>query len=105
MFGELAKSEWLRVPTLTFYIHRSLSILVVLVNGWLFFQHKKLQLKLDNLNWVLFLVGLEAFSGIIMYYLDFPFLSQPIHLVVASLLFGIQFFLILKVFKNKKTKI
>ncbi|MBQ4820252.1 COX15/CtaA family protein [Aquimarina sp. MMG016] len=100
--GELAKSEWLNPPTITFYIHRSFSVLVVLVNAWLFLQHKKLQLGLSKLNWVLIFIGLEALSGIIMYYFDFPFLTQPLHLVLASLLFGVQFFILLEVFKLKK---
>jgi len=31
-----------------------------------------------------------------MFYLDFPFGSQPIHLIIASILFGIQFYLFLE---------
>ncbi|GAA3509404.1 hypothetical protein GCM10022393_22270 [Aquimarina addita] len=100
-FGEFAKSTWLHPPTLSFYIHRSFSIIIVLINGWLFWQHKKLQLALSKLNWVLILIALEAFTGILMFYFDFPFLSQPLHLVLSSLLFGVQFFIFLEVFKNK----
>ena len=99
--GEFAKSQWLNPPTINFYIHRSLSILVVLLNGWLFLKHKKLNLGIDKMNWVLGLIGLEVLSGIAMHYFDFPFLSQPLHLVVASLLFGIQFYIILEVFNAK----
>ncbi|WP_378183864.1 heme A synthase [Aquimarina sp. SS2-1] len=101
IIGELAKSEWLNPPTLTFYIHRSFSILIVLINGWLLWYNKKMQLKLTKLNWVIVLIGLEALTGIIMYYFDFPFLSQPLHLVISSLLFGVQFYILLEVFKNK----
>jgi cytochrome c oxidase assembly protein subunit 15 len=32
-------------------------------------------------------------SGVFMNYLDFPFGSQAIHLVVASLILGMQFYL------------
>ncbi len=99
--GELAKSEWLHPPTLTFYIHRSFSILVVLVNTWLLWYDKKMQLGLSKLRWVIVLIALEALTGVIMYYFDFPFLSQPLHLVVSSLLFGVQFYIYLEVFKNK----
>ncbi len=101
VLGELAKSEWLNPPTLSFYIHRSFSILIVLINGWLCIKNRKSNLGLSNLSWVLIFIGLEAFTGIIMYYFDFPFLSQPLHLVLASLLFGVQFFITLEVFKLK----
>ncbi len=99
--GELAKSEWLNPPTLTFYIHRSFSVVIVLVNAWLFLQNRKQRLGLNKLNWVLIFIGFEALTGILMYYFDFPFLSQPLHLVLASLLFGVQFFILLEVFKSK----
>ena len=36
------------------------------------------------------------------YYFDFPFLSQPIHLVIASILFGIQIYIALEVLHQKK---
>ncbi len=101
ILGDLNKAEWLSRPTLNFYIHRSFSVLIVLVNAWLFLQNKKLQLGLTKFNWVLVLIGLEAFTGILMYYFGFPFLSQPLHLVLASLLFGVQFFMLLEVFKMK----
>ncbi len=95
--GMLAKSEWLSPPTLSFYIHRSFSILVVVLNGWLWYTAKKTKLTaLPKLNWVLLCIGLEAFTGILMYYFDFPFLSQPLHLVLSSLLFGIQFYILLE---------
>ncbi len=99
--GEHTKSEWLSPPTFTFYIHRSFSILIVLINAWLLWYNKKIQLGISKLNWVIGLIGLEALTGILMYYFDFPFLSQPLHLVISSLLFGVQFYIILEVFKNK----
>ncbi len=101
LVGEAQKSQWLNPPTVMFYVHRSFSILVVLINTWLFLQYKKLNLDITKMIWVLIFIGLEAFTGILMYYFDFPFLSQPIHLVLASLLFGVQFFILLEVFKSK----
>ncbi len=101
ILGESAKSQWLNPPTLMFYIHRSFSVVIVLVNVWLYLQNRKLQLELTKFHWVLLCIALEAFTGILMYYFDFPFLSQPLHLVLASLLFGVQFFILLEVFKQK----
>lgn len=83
-------------PTIPFYIHRSFSILILVLNVFLFLRNRKLQLGFNKINWVMILISIEILSGMAMYYLDFPYTSQPIHLVVASLLFGVQFYLILE---------
>ena len=87
-FEELAPLE--------FYIHRTLSILVLVLNGWLFYRNKKLQLGFSKFKFVLVCIGLEIATGIAMYYFDFPFTTQPIHLVIAALLIGFQFYIILE---------
>ncbi|MDG2433982.1 COX15/CtaA family protein [Flavobacterium sp.] len=92
---------WLQNPTIAFYIHRSFSIIVLLTNLYLFSLNRKLVLGFTKLNWVVFLLFIEIVSGISMYYFDFPFGTQTIHVVLASLLFGIQFYLILEA-KSKK---
>ena len=93
---------WLQNPSLSFYIHRSFSVLVVLVNLYLFAQNKKLNLGFKKLNWVMILLLIEIISGIAMYYFDFPFGTQTIHIVLATLLFGFQFYMILES-NSKKT--
>ncbi|WP_298424950.1 COX15/CtaA family protein [uncultured Kordia sp.] len=94
--GETSKDLWLASPELDFYIHRTFSIIVLLVNVALFYRFKKLQLGFKKVNWVMILLALEIISGISMYYFDFPFGTQTIHIVIATILFGIQFYLILE---------
>lgn len=91
---------WLQNPGISFYIHRSFSIIVLLINGFLFLRVRKLNLGFGAINWVLFLLLIEIISGIAMYYLDFPFGTQTIHIVLATLLFGVQFYMILQ--SNRK---
>ncbi|WP_310557093.1 COX15/CtaA family protein [Flavobacterium sp.] len=86
----------LQNPALNFYVHRSFSILILALNVFLFFRNKNLTLGFQKINWVIGFIILEVLSGMAMYYLDFPFASQPIHLVIASLLFGVQFYLVLE---------
>ena len=100
--GVTASVLWLQNPTLLFYIHRSFSIIVLALNGYLFLQNRKLKLGFSKMSWVLGLIGVEIITGVIMYYFDFPFASQPIHLVIASLLFGFQWYLVLEPKKIKK---
>ena len=83
-------SQWLDPAPLKFYFHRSLSLLVLAVHLTLFWMLRKVNLNLKIFNQILGLIGLEIFTGILMFYLDFPFSSQPLHLIIAALLFGAQ---------------
>lgn len=106
LYGEDAPNLWLSNATLSFYIHRSFSIIVVLLNLALAIRIYNLNLGYSKINWVLAILLLEVISGMAMYYLDFPFASQPLHLVFASVLFGFQFYLVLEAlnaFKTMKT--
>lgn len=101
LFGENAKDIWLVNPSLQFYIHRSFSILVVFINLYLAYSISKKRLGYSKIKWVLGLLLLEVITGIVMYYFDFPFASQPLHLILAAFLFGIQFYLVLEATKGK----
>lgn len=105
LLGDSAKSLWLAKPELSFYIHRSLSSLVFLINTWILYLNVKNNLGFEKVRWVFYIIFLEIASGMAMYYLDFPFGTQTIHLVLATLLFGVQFYLILETGKRfNKTK-
>lgn len=84
-----------------FYIHRTLSILILVLNLILFFRNRKLNLGYSKINLVLVCIGLEIATGIAMYYFNFPFSTQPIHLLIAAIMIGIQFYIILES-SNKK---
>jgi cytochrome c oxidase assembly protein subunit 15 len=86
----------LQNPNMNFYIHRSFSIVIFAANLFLYLRNRKLQLGFDKVNWVMLLIAIEILSGLAMYYLDFPFGSQATHLVIASLLFGVQFYMLLE---------
>jgi len=102
--GESNSSLWLSEPPVFFYIHRSFSILILLTNAYLLYRAQKLQLGYGITKWIVGFVVLLALNGIIIYYLDFPLLSQPIHLILASVLFGMQYYLILENYTASKTQ-
>ncbi|MFS4494592.1 COX15/CtaA family protein [Maribacter sp. 2308TA10-17] len=104
VLGENMQNKWLQSPTLSFYLHRSFSIAVVLLNLFIGYRIYKFNLGYTKIKWVLIILLIEVVSGMAMYYLSFPFASQPIHLVLASLLFGIQFYLILEALKSKRSR-
>lgn len=101
IIGPNAKDLWLQNPSIQFYIHRSFSIVVALINALLAYRIFKLNLGHLKMYWILFLLILEIFSGIAMYYIDFPFGSQTLHLVLAAILFGVQFYLVLDAIKPR----
>ncbi|NND79868.1 MAG: heme A synthase [Maribacter sp.] len=103
LVGENAKGLWLSNPTVSFYIHRSFSILVVLFNLYLAYRIYKLNLGLSKINWVLLILLVEVITGMVMFYWDFPFTSQALHLVLASLLFGVQFYLVLESYYGERS--
>lgn len=102
--GEEATSLWLDPAPLLFYIHRSFSLLVTALNLFLFYRLKQLGGPLQMMQGVLVLIGAEIVTGIAMYYFDFPFSSQPLHLLLASLLFGAQAYLLFQLYLSKPTK-
>jgi len=86
----------LKNPLVVFYIHRSFSLLILGLNVYLFLRNRTLKLGFKKINWVIVIIAIEVLTGMAMYYLDFPYASQPLHLVIASLLFGTQTYLFLE---------
>ncbi len=103
LVGGNAQNLWLQNPTFQFYVHRSFSFLVVLINLYLAYRIYQMKLGYSKINWVLALIILEVLTGIIMYYVDFPFGSQTLHLVLAALLFGVQFYLFLEALNSQRS--
>jgi cytochrome c oxidase assembly protein subunit 15 len=98
-----APGQWLDPAPIKFYVHRTLSLLVLGVHLILFWMLRKMKRNVKVFNQILGLIGLEIFSGILMFYLDFPLSSQPLHLIIAALLFGAQSFFILQIMSNRKS--
>ncbi|MDB9782467.1 COX15/CtaA family protein [bacterium] len=90
---------------LEFYVHRTLSILVLALNVWLYYRNNKLNLGYNKFKLVLVCIGLEIITGIAMYYFNFPFSTQPLHLVIAAVLIGIQFYIILESSRRSDIKV
>ena len=95
--------QWLDPAPIKFYVHRTLSLLVLGVHLIIFWMLRKIKSNVKVFNQILGLIGLEIFSGILMFYLDFPLSSQPLHLIIAALLFGAQSFFILQIMSNRKS--
>ena len=93
LFGFENKNHSLMNPSLKFYFHRSFTIAIVLVNFGLFYLNQVKNLGYKLINWIVFLIFLEAITGILMYYAEIPIGTQAVHLMAGALLFGLQFYL------------
>lgn len=95
VLGDAMRAQWLADPPMVFYVHRSMSILLLLANVYAASLLVKSPLPAWGSYWILILLGLSLISGIAMNYFGFPAAAQPLHLLLATLLFGIQFYLLL----------
>ncbi len=106
--GYASRSQWIDELGLTFYVHRSFSILVLAANVLLYFRVKKHVTPFSPLyplaRWTLLIVGVEIVVGIILAYMGVPAFAQPIHLTLAVLLAGVQFIMLLSLNMNTKVE-
>ncbi len=83
---------WIDQLGASFYIHRSFSLLILGLHSYFAYLllHQPQQLK----TWgyaLLALVGFEILTGVGMAYGSMPAFLQPLHLTLATVIFGVQF--------------
>lgn len=93
--GEELRSLWIEAMPWFFYVHRSFSALVLFANLWLAY------LLITSLGWMhtltrltfamIAVIGVSVISGATLGHLGMPALAQPLHLLAATALFGLQF--------------
>jgi cytochrome c oxidase assembly protein subunit 15 len=79
-----------------FKIHRSFSILIVILATIMYFQFKKLEYKPRKFTYLFITLGLEVLFGVGLAYLGLPKVLQPLHLLFSILLFAISGMLLLE---------
>jgi heme a synthase len=98
--GNLLRDEWVERVGLSFLIHRSFSLVLLGIHILYFFWAFRYTLRKSNVNlWsqiLMVVLFLEIGSGIGMAYFGIPAFLQPLHLLLGSLILGIQFMLILQ---------
>lgn len=95
--GYANRSNWVDQLGNIFESHRTLAALLVLANvviGYLLWQLREPAVN-RLVGWVGALLLLETAAGISLAAFGLPALMQPVHLTVATLLFGTQFLLLL----------
>ncbi|HEY4651402.1 MAG TPA: COX15/CtaA family protein, partial [Pontibacter sp.] len=91
--GNAQRDKWIENLGTNFYIHRSFSIIVLLLHVYLAYELYKLKdsrIKFWTNAMMLILLS-EIVFGIGLSYFAMPPVLQPLHLTFAALLFGAQF--------------
>ena len=89
------KQKWIENIPNIFNFHRSFSWIIIIINTLIFFKIKNLGIKSKIFYAISFLIIIQILTGIIMYYFSFPFSSQPIHLLISTMIIGLQFYFLL----------
>ena len=93
------RNSWISLTGISFIIHRSMSILLILSQiGIFYILYRNGQLKTGLSGYtgiILGIIALEVLLGVIMSYFGIPPFAQPLHLLFAVVIFGLQFLALL----------
>tara|TARA_Y100001970_G_scaffold55310_1_gene70054 strand:+ start:756 stop:1742 length:987 start_codon:yes stop_codon:yes gene_type:complete len=108
IFGENLRNTWIANLGIEFIIHRSFSLFILALNLYLVYllliTKDFLKSNFKIVSMVLFLIILEILSGAGMAYFAIPSYLQPVHLLIAFLIFGLLFYLYLLVDSSTKNE-
>ena len=94
------RSEWVQLLPNFFYVHRSFSAIVLFTHlsflYWLYRQLGTRHLFFKLQSFILTTIILTILFGAILNHAGFPAFVQPLHLLLATICFGLQFFMILQ---------
>ena len=90
---DLPKTELDKIKNKYSELINSSSGKVIKIEEWgLLNLARKIKTNLTWIKFILILIIIEIIAGASMYYFAFPILSQPIHLLIAIIIFGLQFY-------------
>ncbi|TCV19095.1 cytochrome c oxidase assembly protein subunit 15 [Sphingobacterium alimentarium] len=102
----IPRTRWIDSIGVNYNIHRILAYVTLLLTGLLFFLVKsrfsKSSIQSQYAWIILILVLIQMLSGIILARFAVPAFAQTTHLVIASLFFGAQYYLMLLMTKLKR---
>ena len=103
--GYVGRENWISQLGTLFSIHRTVSAVVVLLNVYVGYELWQLgQAHLRRLVVAtMALIGLEVLAGIVLASFALPAVVQPVHLTLATALFGVQFLGLLAVARARKS--
>jgi heme a synthase len=103
--NNLNRSEWVSALGFSFLLHRDLAIFVVVLNIVVFLiiraKYSLAGPQFKYVSIVMILLLIQFITGIVLSYLALPPMAQALHILLATLIFGAQFYLMLLLGRNK----
>ncbi len=99
--GESGRANWIGELGTEFFIHRSFSWVIVIVHGVLLYMIFRQNRSRRMISWIVTVILLSVATGVIMAYAGMPAFAQPLHLLLGTVIVGLQFYLFLQL-KNTK---
>jgi heme a synthase len=107
--GNMLRGEWISNLGLPFLVHRSYSLLILGIHLLFIYKIYKYSFrKVSLFRWsqaLILVIFIEIASGVGMAYFAIPAFLQPVHLLLGSLIIGIQFIILLLLNDQKKLKL
>lgn len=92
VFEMVDRSSWISKMEGDFYFHRSFSWVLLAVNLILLYLNKKKNYGIPTIKIIVILLLVEFITGVLFSYANMPAFTQPVHLLAASVLLGVQYF-------------
>lgn len=102
------RDGWVNSAGQVFFQHRDVAILVLVINVMLYalirrhFSRHSVQQQLMSFTFLI--IMLQIVTGIMLSYLSLPPVAQMLHILLASLMFGAQFYLMLNLYRSASTR-
>ncbi len=91
------RHEWINNLGGEYYLHIGLAVLIVLVNYFIFRSlNRNRQLRIYSFS-LLLVVLIEFVAGGVLGLLGMPPVIQPVHLTLATIIIGVQFYILMKI--------
>jgi len=98
------REDWINNAGTIFFQHRDIAIIVVLANIVLFalirngFTRHSVQQQ--TMSFIFLMIMLQVVTGVLLSYWSLPPVAQASHIVIASFIFGAQFYLMLNLYTS-----
>jgi cytochrome c oxidase assembly protein subunit 15 len=98
------REDWISNAGDIFFQHRDVAILVLIVNVMLYalirkgFSRHSIHQQLMSFTFLM--IMLQIVTGILLSYWSLPPFAQALHIILASLIFGAQFYLMLNLYTS-----
>lgn len=102
------RTLWVQKLGMLFTLHKTFAIVVTGINAWVIIEvYRKVHIRLlrDYSLLLGMLLVLELITGSVLSYFNLLNIAQPIHLLLACIIFGIQFYLVIQLYRVKQYKL